>query len=177
MAEAATAQFAPELIWRGRFHLGDAPGVYGDAPYAGLSVEWPITLRRFETDENPGAPAGIRMRLEAEDVRVYAPHRGHRVVVAAYAPDPVPDDPHRFQRTELPLDVRLTGPTVEFEVPLPPDTKLAYLSVRVEVDTTVHPGLCAEFVLTRLSLLSRSHWATLGFQYEELPAAGARQAA
>jgi hypothetical protein len=35
-----------ELIWAGRIHLGDEPGVYGDAAYTGLATEFPLTLTK-----------------------------------------------------------------------------------------------------------------------------------
>jgi hypothetical protein len=156
-----------ELIWRGRMHLGDEPGVYGDASYAGLSMEWPLTLRKFQPEDE--APGRITFRIEAEDVRVFAPHRGHRVVFSIYFPDPAPDDLHRWTRMllEPTQDFRIAGAVTEFDVHLPPERSVAYLSLRIEVDTTVHPGLCDEFVVARISMRSPTHYGSLGFQYDE----------
>jgi hypothetical protein len=143
--------------------------VYGDATYAGLSAEWPLTLRKFHPEDE--APGRITFRIEAEDVRVFHPHRGHRVVFSIYFPDPSPEDPHRWTRMllEPTRDFRLASTVVELDVHLPPERSVVYLSMRIEVDTTVHPGLCDEFVVTKISMRSRTHYGSLGFQYDERP--------
>jgi hypothetical protein len=41
--------------------------------------------------------------------------------------------------------------------------------MRIEVDTTVHPGLCDEFVVTKIAMRSRTHYGSLGFQYDDRP--------
>ena len=49
-----------ELIWQGRIHLGDEPGVYGDASYSGLCTERPIAVLPFDptgSEEEPKAGA------------------------------------------------------------------------------------------------------------------------
>ena len=46
---------SPELIWKGRIHLGDEPGIFGDAEYAGISLELPVTLEK--TDPHARRPA------------------------------------------------------------------------------------------------------------------------
>lgn len=38
----------PELVRQGRIHLGDEPGVYGDASYSGLAVDIPLTLQKTD---------------------------------------------------------------------------------------------------------------------------------
>jgi hypothetical protein len=36
------------FIWQGRIHLGDEPGIYGNANYSGLSMEFPFTIKNFD---------------------------------------------------------------------------------------------------------------------------------
>ena len=55
-----------ELVWQGRLHLGDGPGVYGDASYVGLGVELPLTLRRFPDADGPPA---VSMLVETEGLQ------------------------------------------------------------------------------------------------------------
>ncbi|MDQ3539890.1 MAG: hypothetical protein M3440_04315 [Chloroflexota bacterium] len=55
-----------ELVWQGRLHLGDGPGVYGDASYVGLGVEFPLTLRRFPDADRPSA---VRLLVETEGLQ------------------------------------------------------------------------------------------------------------
>lgn len=176
MVETVAAPLS-ELIWRGRLHLGDEPGVYGDASYAGLSAEWPLTVRRFHQDDD--SPGRITFRVEAEDVRVFLPHRGHRVVFSIYFPDPTHEDPHRWTRMllEPTRDFRITSAVTELDVHLSPDREVVYLSMRIEVDTTVHPGLCDEFVVTKIAMRSRTHYGSLGFQYDDRPDVEAEAAA
>lgn len=69
-----------ELIWAGRIHLGDDPGVYGDAAYTGLVTEFPITLTKCGTEPQDD----ISLILSAEDVQVYEPYPGHQVTVVGY---------------------------------------------------------------------------------------------
>lgn len=53
-----------ELVWQGRLQFGDEPGVYGDAHYAGLCSEWPVTIRKF--DPNSNAPGQVSFQLDAD---------------------------------------------------------------------------------------------------------------
>lgn len=161
---------AYELVWRGRTHLGDEPGIYGDASYAGLCAEWPLTLRRYELKS--ASEGGVHILLEAEDAGVFPPYPGHRISVARY----VPDRSHTnspFAWKKLPAgpaeDHRLVSNRLELEVELPGDFATVYLSVRTEIDTTMHPGLYDDFVMTRLSIFSASHFASFGFEFEEDP--------
>src|SRR5262249_20855977 len=64
------------LIWQGRIHLGDEPGVYGDASYSGLCMELPMTFHPFD----PTSPnEDLNLELEAEDVNVYTGYPGHLI--------------------------------------------------------------------------------------------------
>jgi len=61
-----------ELIWQGKIHIGDEPGVYGDAFYSGLCAEHPVTMRPFPG----GSGEDINLILEAEDVHVFSGYAG-----------------------------------------------------------------------------------------------------
>ncbi len=63
---------APELLWRGRLHLGDGPGVYGDASYVGLGVELPMMIRRFPDAQGN---ADVNLVVEAEGAGLRRPSR------------------------------------------------------------------------------------------------------
>lgn len=154
-----------ELVWRGRTHLGDEPGVYGDAQYAGLCAEWPLTLRKY--DPKSTSDGSARVLLVAEDAGVLPPYPGHRVRVLRYVLDKQIDNAQSWR--VLPADIedrRLISDRLEFDIVLPGDFAVLYLSVRIEVDTSMHPGLYDDFVMTRLAVCSTTHFASLGFTFE-----------
>ena len=148
---------ATELIWNGRLHLGDEPGVYGDASYVGLVVEWPLTLTPFDANE----PADVSLQLDATEVHVYAPYPGHLLSVFAYEPIAGTTPPQWSKR--LLVQARLS--TNELVVPVPQQASLKYVGARLEVDTTVAPGLYDDFVVLSISLISTTHSADFGFRY------------
>lgn len=146
-----------ELIWAGRIHLGDDPGVYGDAAYAGLCTEFPITLTKFSPGQDD-----IEFILTTAEVQVYDPYPGHKVIVIGYQKI-VASEPPRWEEVEL-ATARIKADTTKLR---PSDTEdIRFFSIRVRIDTSVAPGLYDEFVLLRLSLQSTSHYASLGFQFE-----------
>ncbi len=70
----------PELVWEGRIHLGDEPGMYGDAGYSGIALEFPLTLRKTD----PTGPDTTTLVLHTQDVQVLrrasrSPHHGDRL--------------------------------------------------------------------------------------------------
>jgi hypothetical protein len=162
-----TTKLSFEFIWRGRTHLGDEPGIYGDAYSTGLCTEWPMTVRKF--DPASASDGSARIRLEAEDVGIFAPYPGHKVAVARFVPDPSTENPFRWRKLVVDAtgDVRLRTNQIEIDVPLPGDVATVYLSVRLEIDTTLQPGLYDDFVATRLSMLSATHFGSLGFDFEQ----------
>jgi len=139
-----------ELIWEGRIHLGDEPGVYGDAAYSGIALEFPLTLQKID----PAGPDMTTLVLRTQDVQTFAGYPGHLITVTAYQPDPV--DPTHFTEAVL-VTERLTSADnnrKEVAVNLAGIASPAFVSVRVRVDTEVPPGLYDDFVVTRL--LNRS---------------------
>ncbi|MFT7841245.1 hypothetical protein Q5530_34355 [Saccharothrix sp. BKS2] len=135
-----------ELVWQGRIHLGDEPGIHGDANYSGLSVELPLTLEK--TDQS--APDATTIVVRTRDVQTFQGYPGHLITVAAYVPDPA--EPNHADRVVLASE-RLTSADdnlKEVEVDLSGLAFPAYLGVRVQVDTDVPPGLYDDFLLVRL---------------------------
>jgi hypothetical protein len=140
----------PELVWEGRIHVGDEPGVYGDAAYSGIALELPLTLRKTD----PAGPDTTTLVLRTQDVQTFAGYPGHLITVTAYQPDP--NDPTRATETVLTTE-RLTSADnnrKEIVARLAGLNSPAFVSVRVRADTTVPPGLYDDFVVTRL--LNRS---------------------
>jgi hypothetical protein len=130
--------------------------VYGDAAYAGLAVELPFTLRRFR--EGRGEDDGVELIVEAQDVRTFEGYLGHHVIVIGYEANPEANPEWqsrvlaRGRLVRNAVSVELSGDV--------PET----VSLRVQVDTDVAPGLYDDFILRRVSLRSSSHYATLGFR-------------
>jgi hypothetical protein len=140
----------PELVWEGRIHLGDEPGVYGDAAYSGLALEFPLTLRKTD----PAGPDTTTLVLRTQDVQTFAGYPGHLITVMAYQPDP--SDPTHATETVLTTE-RLSSVDnnrKEVAVNLAGIALPAFVSVRIRVDTGVPPGLYDDFVVIRL--LNRS---------------------
>ena len=140
----------PELVWQGRIHLGDEPGVYGDAAYSGVALEFPLTLHKTD----PAGPDTTTLVLRTQDVQTFAGYSGHLITVTAYQPDP--GDPTHATETVLATE-RLTSADnnrKDVVVNLVGIVSPVFVSVRVRVDTEVPPGLYDDFVVTRL--LNRS---------------------
>ncbi len=136
----------PELVWEGRIHLGDEPGVYGDAAYSGIALEFPLTLQKT----NPTGPDTTTLVLRTQDVQTFAGYLGHLITVTAYKPDP--QDPTHAIETPLATARLSSADNNRKEVPvnLAGLASPVFVSVRVRVDTTVPPGLYDDFVVTRL---------------------------
>ncbi|MFI0976103.1 hypothetical protein ACH4SP_03630 [Streptomyces sp. NPDC021093] len=150
-----------ELVWQGRIHLGDEPGIYADAAYSGLATELPLTLERT----NPNGPHATTLVLDTDDLRTFQGYPGHPVEVFLFLPDPA--DPNHWNRTTL-ATARLTGSNTRYEIPLDLTGRGSrlYLGVRVGVDTTVPAGLYDDFVLRRLSnkAVDFTYVASFGFR-------------
>jgi hypothetical protein len=151
----------PELVWQGRIHLGDEPGVYSDAAYSGLNTELPLTLQRTD----PAGPDTTTLVVETQDVQTFSSYPGHLVTATLYAPAPA--DPLHYQGTVL-ASARLTAAdnnSKAISINVAGHTGPIFVSVHIRIDTEVPPGLYDDFVVTRL--LNRSpnftFVASLGF--------------
>jgi hypothetical protein len=140
----------PELIWEGRQHLGDEPGIYGDAGYSGLALEFPLTLQKTD----PTGPDEVTLIVRTQDVGTFSGYPGHLLTVTAYEPDP--NDPTHSIETVLTTE-RLTSADnnhKELDVDLAGMSSAVFVSVQVRIDTEVPPGLYDDFVVTKLQLRS-----------------------
>jgi hypothetical protein len=146
-----------ELVWQGRIHIGDEPGVYGDAAYSGLCAEFPMTVRPFDpTSTNED----ITIVLEADNVHVFAGYAGHQVVVIGYEPDATAG-PYKWKQVPLLTTVMTANHT---EIKLPSLGGHKFVSTQLRVDTTVAAGLYNDFVWEQVLLRSTTHYAVVGFE-------------
>ena len=152
----AQVQNADEPIWQGSLHLGDEPGIYGDAAYAGLTVDLPVTLTPFQTS---GPAPDIHFESFAKDVKVFAPYTGHKITIYSFAKPPTGST--TWTKTSAGSGV-LDSDRAEVQVTAPGD---GHYIVRVEVDTDLPPGLYNDFRLVGLRLMSTTHYADFGFRY------------
>jgi hypothetical protein len=157
-------QSEENLLWQGKLHLGDATAVYGDAPYVGLSIEFPLEVFPYPPDDQ--ASDGVSILIEAEGVRVFPGYPGHLVTVIGYTGVQAENSSKPPNWTEKVLaQGRLNDEDRKIELRLPSIDELPrFMSVRLRIDTTVAPGLYDELVLTRLALKSRTHYGFLGFR-------------
>lgn len=151
----------PELIWQGRIHLGDEPGLFADASYSGLAMELPITLQKTD----PSGPDTTTLVVQTQNVETFSGYPGHVVTVTLYEEDPN----QQFHFIETPLVTeRLTSSDnnrQELVINLANKTSPMFVSVRLRVDTEVPPGLYDDFVVTKLLNKSQNFTfvASLGF--------------
>ena len=151
----------PELIWQGRIHLGDEPGLFGDALYSGLATELPITLQKTD----PSGPDTTTLVVETQNVETFSGYPGHLIRVTLYEEDP--NQPFHFLQTVLATE-RLTSADnnrQEITINLANKPSPIFVSIRVRIDTEVPPGLYDDFVVTRLLNQSQNFTfvASLGF--------------
>jgi hypothetical protein len=149
-----------DLIWSGRIHIGDEPGVYGDAAYSGVCAEFPVTLKRFPQAEGTAEPADdIEIILDAADVAIFPGYElGHTVKVTGYKETAPGSNKWEVQCLGC---WRLTGDELSFRLEGIGAKRL--ISIQVRVDTEVAPGLYNDFLLLRLTLRSTTHYAYLGY--------------
>lgn len=148
-----------QLVWQGRLHLGDEPGIYGDACYVGLGCDLPITVREF--DKHPTGAATFV--LATENMGTQRSYPSHMMQVVCYEEtDVVNHYSERVYRETLLvpgdslIEADLSGVRAKPEGP-------RYLSIRVRLDTSAPPALYDDFVVAGLSLQSMRYYASFGF--------------
>jgi hypothetical protein len=149
-----------EMIWQGRLHLGDEPGIFGDASYPGLCAELPITVSRSDP-----AAQEFKLVLATSDLETFQGYPGHEITVFIYLPDPNQQF-HSIQ--QVLATARFTSAdqnTKAVTVNVGTASGPFRLSVRLRVDTTVNPGLYDDFVWRKLSLKANNFefFASFGF--------------
>ena len=149
---ADTAQ--AELIWQGRIHLGDEPGIYADAQFSGATAELPITLIRTSA---AGEDKTVLV-VETQDAQTFQGYPGHAITVILHVTDTA-----TFTAREVVLARARLGPTDNNRKEIPIDLtgrrSPHFISVQVRQDERVPPSAQDDFLLTRLSNLSA------GFQF------------
>lgn len=150
----------PELVWQGRLHLGDGPGVYGDAPYVGLSVDLPLMLRRFPDAEETASGTLV---IEIEGLHPRTGSTGPTLTVAHYAARAADGAFADRMLLEQPLSEPITGVPVKLDGDRGSADHVP-ISVRLRTNTDTQPGLYADFVLVAIRFECTTHYATLGFQ-------------
>lgn len=153
----------PELIWQGRIHLGDEPGVFGDSAYSGLSAELPIAVAR--TSPINVTTTSFKLRLITSDLQTFAGYPGHLIEVIRYVPDPSQQYHSIEQVVATERFTSADANTKEVTVTVGQDVGPFRFSVRLRCDTSVNPGLYNDFVWRRLTMLADgfSFIASLGF--------------
>lgn len=149
-----------EMIWQGRLHLGDEPGIYGDASYSGISAELPITVTRSD----PNAQV-FKLVLTTADLETFQGYPGHEITVFRYLPDPNQAF-HSIQ--QVVASARFLGTdqnTKEVTVNVGTAPGPFRLSLRLRVDTTVNPGVYDDFIWRKLELKANNFqfFASFGF--------------
>lgn len=152
-----------ELIWRGRLHLGDEPGVYGDACYAGLAIDLPVTIRPLPDPPDPDGDDRLTFTLRADAVAVFPGYPGHRIAVVRYEEAGAPARWHERVLVEERMDAAVKTVVVPLGGIAPSAEAPLYTSVRVRLDTEVAPGFYDDFVLLSLSLRPERYYASFGF--------------
>jgi hypothetical protein len=150
-----------ELIWQGALHLGDEPGVYGDAAYSGIAAELPFTL--YRSNPTDSAVMKCQMVLETEGLQTYSGYPGHAITIVIFEPDLSP----KYKETSI-ANATFQGSDKdrkEVAVQLPLGAGPFRLAVRLHCDVTVMPGLYDDFIWRRLSLVSEDSYVygSLGF--------------
>src|SRR5947207_10186545 len=105
------------FIWQGAIHIGDEPGIYGNAHYCGLSMEFPLTIKNF----NVTTPQSDVLKLEflTENVNVFQGYQGHLIIVRQYTPDPQPTNPFKWKETIIKNNDRILNNATSTIVDVP----------------------------------------------------------
>ncbi|HEU5156503.1 MAG TPA: hypothetical protein VFU43_05860 [Streptosporangiaceae bacterium] len=149
-----------ERIWQGRIHIGDEPGIYGDAQFPGAAAELPFTLQHTSTAGDNRAS----LIVETKDAQTFSGYPGHSIVVILHVVDLA-----TFHAKEVVLArARLTSADnnrKQIPINLSGQTTPYFISVQVRGDEQVPPGAQDDFLLTGLSLLSPDFQFLANFGY------------
>ena len=122
----------------GAYHLGNNPGVFQSASFAGLSLTFPATLTWKPTANN------IALVLHTHDVESWGGTGGHTVKINQTKVGEIKDvnnADHPNEVTTIPM-VR-----TDFEAILPGKD---YFTIGIELHLTTPPSMADDFVLTRI---------------------------
>jgi len=151
-------QKVTELLWRGRIQLGDEPGIYSDAQYGGLTLDLPVELLAYSGDATTNGE--VVLIIEAREVKIYQGYAGHPVTVFALTEGA----DGKWQRQAVAHGELNNDNEGRAELllrrPIP-----RYVSIRVEENSQLPPGLYDEIVVHRLSIRSETHYGYLGWRF------------
>jgi len=154
------------FIWEGAIHIGNEPGLYGNAHYSGLFLELPLTIKNFD----PVAPQDDLLKLEflTRNVKVFTGYPGHLIEVRRYVPDAQFGNPFKWKETIIKNSDRiLDGVTNTIvDIPITGSTDPVYLSIAIKIDTDLKPALYDDFLFTGLhyTTTSQNISVNLGFR-------------
>jgi hypothetical protein len=149
-----------ELIWEGRLHLGDEPGIYGDAAYTGLCAEHPFTV--FRSDP---AAQEFKVVLATANLETFTGFPGHEITIFGYEPDPAQPGHSIRQVVATARFTSADDNNKQVTVNVGTNPGPFRLSAQLRIDTTVNPGLYDDFIWRRLSLKVKdfAFFASFGF--------------
>lgn len=159
-----TSKENSDLVWCGRKHLGDQPGLYGNAEYVGLTFELPIELELMPDAPSINHEVHIAVYLECRNVT--AP-TGHIVTLNEFLPT---DDSMKTWHKKLISRIDFSATHSESAILTIRGKIPRFVTAKIEVDTSVPPGLFDDIVVTRIETRSRSHCGYLGYRHLDLSA-------
>lgn len=151
-------QKVTDLLWRGRIQLGDEPGIYSDAQYGGLCLDLPIELLPYSGD--PEEEGDLTIIIEASEVKIYEGFNGHPVTLFALEEAGA----GKWARREVEHGELNNDNGGRAEIPLRGAIP-KYVSLRLEANPQLPPGLYDEMVVNRLSVRSETHYGYLGWRF------------
>lgn len=148
-----------ELIWMGRTHFGDEPGIFSNSNYTGLVFELPVTVKSFTGEEQE-----VSFVLETEFVKIFSGYKGHKVTITQFVLDNASPNPYDYKEIVLKEDFIQNSNSAKI-VKVNLKDKEQFLSCKIEIDTQVKPGLYDDFLFTGLYFQSTDYkyYANLGF--------------
>lgn len=153
-----------EFIWSGKVHLGDEPGIYGNAQYSGLYVENPITIKTLTLPQSEE----VTITVSAKDVKTYAPYKGHKITI--YRLNATKEDPLKWEKKIITTSRTTKSGSINIKFPFEAlNSKKNYVSIAIEIDTEVAAGLYDDFLITEISfnVPNYKYYVPFGFEYDD----------
>ena len=128
------------IIWTGALNLGDTPGVFMDAQYAGLIVQIPVTITFAPVDPNPAV-----FILTTTEVEIYN-QKKHPIYW-----DWTPGSPFSTPVGYIDDTDGTTGTSEKHQISVPYNlASVGKHSITVQVNPATDAGMRDDFVLRRL---------------------------
>jgi hypothetical protein len=128
------------IIWTGALHLGDTPGVFMDAQYAGLLVQIPITITFAPAGTNPAI-----LKLTTTEVEIFNLKK-HSIYW-----DWIPGSPFSTPVGFIDDVDQTTGTPETHQITVPNNlATVGKHSITIQINPETDAGLRDDFVLRRL---------------------------